>query len=54
MPDGNYWGLQCAIKAVETLSEKDEIGILSYGWAAPTAAAASGTSRWRRRATARR
>ena len=32
MPDGNYWGEQCAIKAIETLSEKDEIGVISYGW----------------------
>jgi hypothetical protein len=42
MPDGNYWGLQCAIKAVETLSEKDEIGILSYGWGG----AGGGGSQW--------
>jgi uncharacterized membrane protein len=32
MPDGNYWGEQCAIKAVETLSAQDEIGVISYGW----------------------
>jgi uncharacterized membrane protein len=32
MPDGNYWGEQCAIKAMETLSERDEIGVLSYAW----------------------
>src|ERR1044071_6774162 len=23
MPDGNYWGEQCALKAVETLSSRD-------------------------------
>ena len=44
MPDGNYWGIQCAIKAVETLSEKDEIGILSYGWRG--AAGGGGGSQW--------
>src|SRR3712207_7224680 len=33
MPDGNYWGEQCALKAVETLSSRDEIGVISYGWA---------------------
>jgi uncharacterized membrane protein len=32
MPDGNYWGEQCALKAVETLSERDEIGVISYAW----------------------
>ena len=30
MPDGNYWGEQCALKAVETLSYRDEIGVISY------------------------
>ncbi len=32
MPEGNYWGEQCAIKAVETLSARDEVGVLSYDW----------------------
>lgn len=32
MPDGNYWGEQCAIKATEALSARDEIGILSFDW----------------------
>lgn len=32
MPNGNYWGEQCAIKAVETLSARDEIGVVSYDW----------------------
>lgn len=31
-PDGNYYGEQCAIKAIETLSSQDEIGIISYNW----------------------
>jgi uncharacterized membrane protein len=32
MPQGNYWAEQCAIKAVETLSSQDEIGVISYDW----------------------
>ncbi|MGA2497697.1 MAG: VWA domain-containing protein [Tepidisphaeraceae bacterium] len=32
MPDGNYWGEQCAIKATETLSSQDDIGIISFHW----------------------
>ncbi len=32
MPDGNYWGEQCGLRAMETLSEQDEIGVVSYGW----------------------
>jgi uncharacterized membrane protein len=39
MPDGNYWGEQCAIKAVETLSPRDEIGVISYDWG-------RGSSQW--------
>jgi uncharacterized membrane protein/Mg-chelatase subunit ChlD len=35
MPQGNYWGEQCAIKAVEALSNQDEVGVVSYGWNAP-------------------
>ncbi|MDP9173578.1 MAG: hypothetical protein M3O30_06900 [Planctomycetota bacterium] len=31
--DGNYWGSQCAIKAMEALSSLDEVGVISYGWA---------------------
>ena len=34
-PQGNYFGEQCAIKAIETLSSQDEIGIVSYGWGGP-------------------
>jgi len=30
MPDGNYWGEQCALKAIETLSSRDEIGVISF------------------------
>src|SRR5579862_1651037 len=26
--DGNYWGMQCAIKASEALSTRDEIGVI--------------------------
>jgi len=31
-PDGNYFGEQCAIKAIETLSARDEVGIVSFSW----------------------
>jgi hypothetical protein len=31
-PNGNYWGLECALKAIEALSSRDEIGIITYGW----------------------
>jgi uncharacterized membrane protein len=31
-PDGNYFGEQCAIKAIETLSSQDEVGIVTYNW----------------------
>jgi uncharacterized membrane protein len=31
-PNGNYWGEQCAIKASETLSAADDIGIITFGW----------------------
>jgi uncharacterized membrane protein len=42
MPNGNYWGEQCAIKAAETLSERDEIGVISYAWGG----AGGGGSNW--------
>ncbi len=32
MPDGNFWGMQCALKAVETLSSRDEVGVITFGW----------------------
>lgn len=31
-PNGNYWGEQSAIKAAETLSAKDDIGVITFGW----------------------
>src|SRR5439155_24754788 len=42
MPDGNFWGEQCAVKAAETLSERDEIGVISYAWNGP----GGGGSNW--------
>lgn len=42
MPNGNYWGEQCALKAVETLSGRDEIGVISYAWNGPN----GGGSQW--------
>lgn len=38
MPEGNYWGEQCALKAVEVLNRRDDIGVLSYGMMAGGAA----------------
>ncbi|MEM8875925.1 MAG: hypothetical protein AAGD32_16885 [Planctomycetota bacterium] len=32
MPDGNYWGEQCAIKAVEVLNARDDVAVVSYNW----------------------
>ncbi len=32
MPDGNYWGEQCALKAAATLSSQDDIGVISFHW----------------------
>lgn len=34
MPDGNYWGEQCALKAVDALSSHDHVGVISYDWSA--------------------
>ena len=31
VPEGTYWGEQCAIKAAETLSAQDDVGFISYG-----------------------
>jgi Ca-activated chloride channel homolog len=31
-PDGNYWGAQCALKAAEALSSRDEVGVISFAW----------------------
>ena len=32
MPQGNYWGVQCGIKAAEVLNRADDIGVISYNW----------------------
>ena len=32
MPNGNYWGEQCALQAIKALSDRDEVGVISYGW----------------------
>lgn len=32
IPQGNYWGQQCAIAAVESLSRLDEAGIIDFNW----------------------
>ena len=32
MANGNYWGEQCALKAVEVLNRRDDIGVLSYSF----------------------
>jgi uncharacterized membrane protein len=31
-PNGNYWGVQCALQAISTLSAHDQVGIITYGW----------------------
>ncbi|MDB5302402.1 MAG: hypothetical protein JWO87_4065, partial [Phycisphaerales bacterium] len=46
MPDGNFWGLQCALQAVKTLSEHDEVGIISYNWGGGGAANGIGGASW--------
>ena len=33
-PNGNYWGVQCALQAIQTLSAHDEVGIITFGWGA--------------------
>ncbi len=30
-PTGNFWGMQCALKAVEALSEHDDVGVVTFG-----------------------
>ncbi|MDW8262130.1 MAG: hypothetical protein RMJ35_06360, partial [Phycisphaerales bacterium] len=42
MPDGNYWAEQCALRAAEALSSRDEIGVISYAWRGP----GGGGSQW--------
>ncbi|MBX3355047.1 MAG: VWA domain-containing protein [Phycisphaeraceae bacterium] len=34
MPQGNYWGKQVAISAIEALTRLDHVGIVVYDWAA--------------------
>ena len=46
MPDGNYWGEQCALKAVETLSSQDDVGVISYRWQAGQGWAGINNSTW--------
>ena len=31
-PNGNYWGMQCALQAVSALSAQDDVGIITYNW----------------------
>ena len=45
MPQGNYWGVQCGIKAVEVLNRADDIGVISYNWGGG-AAGGIGGSNW--------
>ena len=51
-PEGNYWGEQCALKAMETLSTQDEVGVISFAftganngdrWDAPLAVKGDGS-----------
>jgi len=50
-PDGNYWGEQCAIKAMEALSSQDEVGVITFAystgpgcrWDAPLAVKGDGS-----------
>ena len=42
MPQGNYWGEQCALEAAKTLSSRDEVGVISYAWSGPN----GGGSQW--------
>ena len=37
--DGNYWGTQSAIKAIDALSSQDEVGIITWDWS-------KGSSQW--------
>jgi len=50
-PEGNYWGEQCALKAIDVLTARDEIGVISYDWS-------KGSAQWirrsRKKGTARR
>ncbi|HEX2971749.1 MAG TPA: VWA domain-containing protein [Tepidisphaeraceae bacterium] len=46
MQDGNYWGEQCALKAIETLSTRDEIGVISFNPGVGAGARGIGGSVW--------
>ncbi len=46
MPDGNSWGEKCALKAIEALSSRDEIGVISYGWNHGGAGGGIGGAQW--------
>lgn len=46
MPQGNYWGEQCGIKAADALSEHDEIGVISYNWGGGGGVNGAGGSQW--------
>ena len=47
-PDGsgNYWGEQCALAAMKTLSAKDEIGVVSFDNGVHAAAGGVGGAKW--------
>lgn len=32
IPQGNYWGQQCAVSAVEALSRLDDVGVIDFDW----------------------
>ena len=34
MPRGNYWGKEVAVAAIKSLSRRDLVGVLDYGWGA--------------------
>jgi uncharacterized membrane protein len=46
MPNGNYWGEQCAIQAIKALSDRDEIGVISYGWGGAGGGGGRGGAQW--------
>jgi uncharacterized membrane protein len=46
MPNGNYWGEQCALQAIKTLSDRDEVGIISYNWGGGGGGGGKGGAQW--------
>lgn len=46
MPSGNYWGEQCALQAIKALSDRDEIGVISYGWNGAGGGGGIGGAQW--------